>query len=77
MPLYDYRCRACGDFRALRRMMESGTPVPCPECGALSERTLAAPFLAGKGPAAAGSSDQTRIPWRATCKPGCSHAHGC
>jgi putative FmdB family regulatory protein len=76
MPLYDYRCRACGEFRALRRMMESGTPAQCPECGALSERILAAPFLAGMGPPPAGT-DRTRIPWRATCKPGCSHAHRC
>ncbi|HZA77735.1 MAG TPA: zinc ribbon domain-containing protein [Acidimicrobiales bacterium] len=32
MPLYDYRCRSCGDTFELRRSMaESDTLAPCPQ----------------------------------------------
>ncbi|MGH6902465.1 MAG: FmdB family zinc ribbon protein, partial [Geminicoccaceae bacterium] len=30
MPLYDYRCSACGDFRAWRRMSAAAEPADCP-----------------------------------------------
>lgn len=71
MPLYDYQCRTCGNFRELRRMMEAGAPQPCPACGALAERLLSAPFLGGGEP---NRGDQGRVPWRATCGHGCTHA---
>lgn len=33
MPIYEYRCQACGhDFEKLMRM--GAEPPPCPECGA-------------------------------------------
>jgi putative FmdB family regulatory protein len=76
MPLYDYRCATCGDFREFRRMMESGMPAACPVCGAPSERLIAAPFLAGREQDTANGSlrsDQTCVPWRPACRPGCSH----
>ncbi|MGH9228168.1 MAG: FmdB family zinc ribbon protein [Acidimicrobiales bacterium] len=32
MPLYDFRCRTCGDTFELRRSMaEADAPAPCPE----------------------------------------------
>jgi putative FmdB family regulatory protein len=35
MPLFDYRCAACGHtFEALVRPNGDGTPDACPECGA-------------------------------------------
>lgn len=74
MPLYDYRCGSCGDFREIRPMTESRTSRTCPVCGALSERVIAAPFLAARDPnsqVAHRHDDQTSIP-RA-----CGHAHGC
>lgn len=80
MPMYDYRCTTCGDFRELRPMAESRTPRPCPHCGEVAERALSAPFLAGVDPlegtrgSRAGSG---RVPWRSVCGPGCSHAFGC
>jgi putative FmdB family regulatory protein len=74
MPLYDYRCSSCGDFRELRPMRESGTTRLCPVCGATSDRVISAPFLAG------GDSDGEMVRGRGRA-PGASHAcghrHGC
>lgn len=48
MPTYDYRCRDCGDFAALRPMSRRDDPCACPSCGSFAERALvAAPSLAG------------------------------
>ena len=33
MPLYEYRCRACGHRLELIQRMGEGPPGPCPECG--------------------------------------------
>ncbi|HZS34805.1 MAG TPA: zinc ribbon domain-containing protein [Methylomirabilota bacterium] len=30
MPIYEYRCRACG--RAFERLVQGDQPVACPEC---------------------------------------------
>lgn len=79
MPLYDYRCGSCGDFREFRPMTESSTSRVCPICGAPSQRMISAPFLAGKDPNSQIThprNDQTSVPWRATCGLGCSHSHG-
>lgn len=46
MPLYDYHCSACGDFRAWRRMSEASEAVQCPTCDASSPRAMVAPSLA-------------------------------
>jgi putative FmdB family regulatory protein len=46
MPLYDYRCSACGDFRAWRRMSEAAEPAECPSCAAPAARAVVAPSLA-------------------------------
>ena len=48
MPLYDYHCENCGDFRAFNSMKSSSEAIACPECGTMSERQLSAPFLNGK-----------------------------
>jgi putative FmdB family regulatory protein len=65
MPLYDYRCVSCGDFREFRPMTESSTSRVCPVCGAPSEKVIAAPFLAHR------RNDQT-----SAARP-CGHARGC
>lgn len=78
MPLYDYHCDRCGNFRDIRPMAESERPQPCPDCGVPSERVVSAPFLGGGGlpPRPAGTAPgQTRVPWRAACGFGCSHQH--
>lgn len=46
MPLYDYHCPGCGDFRAWRRMSESGDPAVCPSCDEPAARSVVAPGLA-------------------------------
>lgn len=47
MPTYDYACRACGAFDALRPMAARDEPAPCPVCRAASPRVFAsAPQLA-------------------------------
>ncbi len=50
MPLYDYRCPSCGDFRAWRSMSEAGLPAPCPVCAGPAARAIVAPNLATMAP---------------------------
>lgn len=50
MPLYDYRCSACGDFRAWRRMSEANEPMQCPTCEGSAPRAVVAPNLALMNP---------------------------
>ena len=40
MPVYDYECRSCGVFTALRPMAACDTPCECPECTAPSQRVF-------------------------------------
>jgi len=72
MPLYDYHCGRCGDFRAFHPMRDSQLPQACPECAAACERSLSAPFLSG------GSDGLLSRPqggsWRKMCGFGCTHA---
>jgi putative FmdB family regulatory protein len=78
MPMYDYRCASCGVFREIRPMAESGAPRPCPGCGASCARLLCAPFLAGSEHSGGDGNRRDahgRVPWRAACGLGCSHAH--
>jgi putative FmdB family regulatory protein len=78
MPLYDYRCASCGNFREIRPMAESGTPRACPSCGTSCARLLSAPFLAGNDQNGQGGNRRTpqgRVPWRTACGLGCSHVH--
>ncbi len=46
MPLYDYHCSDCGDFRSWQSMSESGADVACPDCQELAGRLVTAPSLA-------------------------------
>jgi putative FmdB family regulatory protein len=74
MPLYDYRCVSCGDFREIRPMTESRTSRVCPVCGALSEKVIAAPFLAARD---ADSEIAHRRNAQTSVRRACGHAHGC
>lgn len=34
MPIYEYRCRKCGEkFEMFRRIHDGDSSVECPECG--------------------------------------------
>ncbi|HET7315201.1 zinc ribbon domain-containing protein [Salinisphaera sp.] len=46
MPVYEYACRDCGCFSAMRPMVERDAPAACPNCGATVPRVLSAPRLA-------------------------------
>ena len=46
MPLYDYECMTCGEFREWRKMSEWEASVPCPNCSLPAPRRAAAPMLA-------------------------------
>jgi len=39
MPVYDYECKRCGPFSALRPMAQCAEPLRC-DCGALSARVI-------------------------------------
>ena len=41
MPTYDYECRDCGGFDALRSVAQRNEPAACPDCGAASPRVFA------------------------------------
>lgn len=46
MPLYDYRCHDCGDFRSWESMSESDADVACPDCDRPAIRSVTGPSLA-------------------------------
>ena len=48
MPLYEYRCPACGaTFELLRRMREADDEVKCPKCSAPEAERLLSAFSSG------------------------------
>ena len=46
MPLYDYVCESCSEFREWRPMREAGEPAACPTCGNPAPRAVSAPHIA-------------------------------
>jgi putative FmdB family regulatory protein len=47
MPLYEYRCRECGErFEVLQRMGEGAAGLECPRCGAQSADKQLSTFAA-------------------------------
>jgi len=38
MPIYDFECRQCGAFDAIRKVAERDLSAPCPSCRAPSPR---------------------------------------
>jgi putative FmdB family regulatory protein len=59
MPLYEYRCRACGDtFETIRGLNDKDEDVECPQCGAKKAEKLMSACCTVKGessPANAGT----------------------
>ena len=62
MPLYEYRCRACGHrFEQLQRLGEGSEGVECPRCGEReAERQLSTFAAASAGGTSAGFSGGSR-----------------
>ncbi|MDE3110518.1 MAG: zinc ribbon domain-containing protein [Acidobacteriota bacterium] len=49
MPLYEYKCKKCGNrFEKIESLSASDTKK-CPKCGGKAERQLAAPAIQFKG----------------------------
>ena len=41
MPIYEYRCAACGnEFEMTRPISQSGDPAPCTKCGKPSQKLV-------------------------------------
>ena len=54
MPLYEYRCRECGErFEVLQRMGEGAAGLECPRCGARAAEKQLSTFAAAASGAAA------------------------
>jgi putative FmdB family regulatory protein len=45
MPLYEYRCDACGEFEAWRSMAEYNAPLNCPQCSLVATKIFSAPNI--------------------------------
>lgn len=57
MPLYEYRCRACGErFEVLQRVGEGAEQVICPECGKTAPDKQLSTFAAGASGSTSSSS---------------------
>ncbi len=65
MPLYEYRCAACGSrFELLRRVGQGSEGVACPECGQADvdkEFSTFASSVAGGGTGGASCSPSGRF----------------
>ena len=47
MPIYEYRCKACGErFEAIRPVGDTGRSLSCPECGKPRPEKLPSVFAA-------------------------------
>jgi len=50
MPIYEYRCKSCGDVHErLRRMDDADSNLRCPECDAEDVERIASAFATSGG----------------------------
>lgn len=57
MPLYDYRCRTCGDtFEVRRAMVDSSAPAACPAGHNDTVKLMPLVAVGGRADAAAGAA---------------------
>lgn len=64
MPLYEFKCKACGEFEAWRKIAEITTPMHCPTCSEVAVRVFSPPSInlnQGSLSAIAPSSKEPRI----------------
>ena len=76
MPLYDFRCARCGEFRAQGSIKAPGAPAACPVCAVACAKLLSAPFVGGAASAsgwlARPQAQAGRANWRHACGFGCN-----
>lgn len=74
MPLYDFRCRSCGDTFELRRSMaDAGDPATCPAGHADTVKLMPLVAVGGR----AGGADAAPAPAPAGGGGCCGGACGC
>jgi putative FmdB family regulatory protein len=75
VPVYEYRCGACGPFEERRDHAVAGEPLACPACGASAARAYGAPFVRSPAsPFASASRDvRARVERSHTGEPVLSH----
>ena len=80
MPLYDYTCSACGDFRLLRPMARRNALARCPDCKETGSRLILAPALALMSPQrrkAFATNERSRHEPRVSSAHTCGSGCGC
>lgn len=50
MPIYDFNCGDCGEFRAMLPISRRHDPIACPDCSRTAVRLVTAPHLATMSP---------------------------
>ena len=71
MPLYGYRCDACGVFEQRRDSAEATAPLACPSCAGNARRVYTPPGVRSRagGRASANAVDRGRIDRALTGEP--------
>jgi putative FmdB family regulatory protein len=80
MPVYDFTCQNCGDFRELLTIEERNDPVACPSCSRVAHRLVLAPNLSLMNPLrrkAAGINEKSRHEPRVSGGHSCDSGCGC
>lgn len=67
MPIYEYRCQACGAAFEARLPAGRADQAPCPRCGATHVRRLLSVFAAPRG------GDGAAAPAGGCCGGACGH----
>lgn len=50
MPVYEYKCAACGAFEIVHPIGTAPQTDVCPDCRRKAKRVFSAPFLSQRGP---------------------------
>lgn len=80
MPVYDFSCGTCGDFRELRTIDERNDPARCPACEGVAQRLILAPNLGLMQPAARKANainEKSRHEPRVSSPHSCGSGCGC
>lgn len=71
MPLFDFRCTACG--RVFERLVRGDAVVTCPDCGATTaDRLLAVPAPPARAGGSGAASCDGPLPGGGCCGGGCA-----
>jgi putative FmdB family regulatory protein len=74
MPIYDFDCSECGEFRVMLPISHRNDPMRCPDCARPAVRLVMAPNLATMSPAVRKAS---AINERSRHEPRVRESHSC